>query len=109
MFTFVQLYENCDFHTAFLRLGGTDRRKGERLTDGEKIAAYRARRAVENRKKLEQKKKDDLDEIGREIDACRNKMNASEPLSDEWTEAYNRWMNACRKQAELTGDDLTQL
>lgn len=109
VFTFVQLYENCDFHTAFIRLGGTDRKKGERLTDGEKIAAYRARRAVEDRKKQEQKKKDDLKKIGSEIDFWRDKMNKSEPLSDEWTEAYNQWMIACQKQAELVGDDLTQL
>lgn len=109
IFTFVQLYENCDFHTAFLRLGGTDRPKGSSPTRAEMLSAYRAKRSIEARKEKEEQKKKRLEEVGNDIDLWRDRMNNAEPLSDEWTEAYNHWMMACAKQADISGDDLTQL
>lgn len=101
VFTFVELYEHCDFHTAFLRLGGTDRKKGERLTNKELLDSYRARKAAEARQKAVERKKKDLIAVGEELDRWREQMNAAEPLSDKWTEAYNNWLMACQKQEEI--------
>ena len=105
VFTFVQLYEQCDFHTAFLRLGGTDRRKGERVKRKDLMDAYRAKQAADARKRQVEKKKRRLLEIGEQIDHWRELMKAAEPLTDEWAEAYNHWLIACQEQIELMETD----
>ena len=109
VFTFTQLYQHCDFHTAFLLLGGTDRAKGERQSRKETLELYRAKKAREARIKQEQKMKQQLQEIGLRIDYWRDKLLKAEPMTNEWAEAYNHWQLACYRQAEALGEDLEQL
>lgn len=109
VFTFVQLYQHCDFHTAFLFLGGTDRAKGDRPSRKETIELYRVKRAKEAREKQEHKEKQQLREIGQQIDYWRDKLRTAEPMTNEWAEAYNHWQLSCVKQAWVVGEDLAQL
>ena len=109
VFTFTQLYQHCDFHTAFLLLGGTDRAKGERPSRKETLELYRAKKAREAKAKQEQKMKQHLQEIGERIDYWRDKLREAEPMTDEWAEAYNHWQLVCYRQAEALGMDLDQL
>lgn len=99
VFTFIQLFEHCDFHTAFLRLGGTDR-KG-RPSRADITRSYRARTAREEREKENEKLKQEILDIGKEIDRCREAMKDSKPLSEEWGDAFNKYQAAIQKQEQL--------
>lgn len=109
VFSFVMLYEHCDFHTAFLRLGGTDRAKGERLSRKDLLSTYRAKQAAENRRKKEEQQKRLISEAGDEVALWRDRLREADPMTDEWANAYNHWQIACAKQAWAAGEELTQL
>lgn len=99
VFTFVELYEHCDFHTAFLRLGGTDQRG--KISRKDLMDSYRAKRQAESYKKRLEEKKRMVSDAGKEVDLWRDRLSNAEPMSDNWTEAYNRWQIACEKYEAL--------
>ena len=85
IFSFVQRMENVDFKEAFYSLGGTY----EKPTFSSKLAVYRAKKRIENKKKEECKKQEQLLLIGEKMDIYRDTIRHSEPLSDVWCDCYN--------------------
>ena len=85
IFSFVQRMENVDFKEAFYSLGGTY----EKPTFSSKLAVYRAKKRIENKKKEECKKQEQLFLIGEKMDIYRDTIRHSEPLSDVWCDCYN--------------------
>lgn len=81
IFTFVQMYEQCDFKTAFKILGGTYRKmdKTER-----KIVKSSFQREKEERDRKEKAAADFKYHLARAISGCRKAIEVCEPMSDFW-------------------------
>lgn len=87
IFKFVQNVDNCDFKTAFLKLGGTYQRE-------QNPAAEAIRRAQMNAKSAERARTQEAEagfkrELVRAITMCQCIIEAYEPFSDEWCLAKN--------------------
>ena len=88
IFDFVSQMEDITFREAFFNLGGTYEQKKE--TFGERMSRYHARKEWE----MQQRQKENLEErrkVNSElIDIYRDCLILSAPLSDLWTESYNK-------------------
>lgn len=88
IFDFVSQMEDITFREAFFNLGGTYEQKKE--TFGERMSRYHARKEWE----MQQRQKENLEErrkVNSElIDIYRDYLILSAPLSDLWTESYNK-------------------
>lgn len=88
VFDFVSAMDNLSFREAFLDLGGTYEHREEPFS--ERMARYHARKDREMR----EKQAEDLNkqrQINIElIDTYRDCLILSPPLSDPWTECYNK-------------------
>lgn len=81
LFKFVQEYENCDFKTAFYKLGGNYNHQDKRAS----MVAQRSRERL--KKEREQKELAETQfkrELSQCITICRVGAEYYEPLSDEW-------------------------
>lgn len=85
IFTFVMMMDNLSFKEAFESLGGTNDMS---FTSMVKTRQAKAKREAKKRQEAEEKAK--LKRLYMEIDAYRNIVQESEPLSDLWTYAYNK-------------------
>lgn len=99
IFTFVQMMEDVDFKEAFQRLGGT---YGE-PSFSSRLAVYRSRKQREMARKERERMEDRRWLNCMLISIYRAYMERSEPLSDTWTECYNRLQYQLYLQAELNG------
>lgn len=97
IFTFVQNMDNCDFKTAFGILGGTY----QKPSFSSKMAIYHHRKQMEMRRKEEDRKNQKFQQCLHEIDTNRELVNNSQPLSDEWCEAWNKLQLALYHHGEL--------
>lgn len=98
IFTFAQLMEHCDFKTAFLMLGGEYKEPSFQL----KMAVYRARKQREDRdRKASAERQKLLDNILL-ISVFRRFVEWLPPLSEGWTEAYNRLQLEIYKNEQLS-------
>ena len=88
IFDFVSEMEDITFREAFFELGGTYEHKQE--TFGEQVARYHAQKEREMRRKQDADLKERRRVNNELIDAYRDCLVLSEPLSDLWTESYNR-------------------
>ena len=88
IFDFVSQMEDITFREAFFNLGGTYEQKKE--TFGERMSRYHARKEWE----MQQRQKENLEErrkVNSElIDIYRDRLILTVPLSDLWTESYNK-------------------
>ena len=88
IFDFVSQMEDITFREAFFNLGGTYEQKKE--TFGERMSRYHARKEWE----MQQRQKENLEErrkVNSElIDIYRDCLILTVPLSDLWTESYNK-------------------
>lgn len=102
IFKFVERMEGVSFKDAFLLLGGDypDHK-------GSDFARRMKRYHFEKQREMRQKQKAALDarkqENGRKIDLYRDAMNAAEPLSDAWCDAYNNYQLQLYEQCCLYG------
>lgn len=86
VFTFVQLMDDCDFKTAFKRLGGNYKA----MTRQDKRNIYRAvkRRQTDKNKALSKCKKGH--ELSDRLTECRKALENTTPMSDGWAKAFNK-------------------
>ena len=80
--------ENITFREAFLELGGTYEHKKEKFSD--RVARYHAKKEREQRKRQEEDLKERRKLNNELIDIYRDCLTLSAPLSDLWTESYNK-------------------
>lgn len=88
IFDFVSKMENITFREAFLELGGTYEHKKEKFSD--RVARYHAKKEREQRKRQEEDLKERRKLNNELIDIYRDCLTLSAPLSDLWTESYNK-------------------
>lgn len=88
IFDFISEMEDITFREAFFELGGTYEHKQE--TFGEQMARYHARKEREMRRKRDEDLKERRRVNNELIDTYRDCLVLSEPLSDLWTESYNK-------------------
>lgn len=86
IFDFIQRMDNVGFKEAFHSLGGTY----EKPTFSSKLAAYRAQKRAEMRRKDEYRLQDERQRNNLLIEAYRWGVDHNEPLSDAWCENYNK-------------------
>ena len=87
IFSFVQMYEHCDFKTAFKVLGGTYKqmRPLER-----KIVNARIQRQKEERERKEKAEAEFELHLSRTLSALRIVLRVYEPMSDMWAYAQHQ-------------------
>lgn len=88
IFDFVGKMENITFREAFFELGGTYEHKKE--TFGERMNRYHARKDREMQRKQEEDLREQRRLNNELIDTYRDCLILSVPLSDLWTECYNK-------------------
>lgn len=88
IFDFVGKMENITFREAFFELGGTYEHKKE--TFSERMSRYHARKDREMQLKQEEDLKEQRRLNNELIDTYRDCLILSVPLSDLWTECYNK-------------------
>lgn len=88
IFDFVSEMEDITFREAFFELGGTYEQRKE--TFGERMARYHARKERERRQKQDEDLKEQRKINNELIDIYRDCLTLSAPLSDLWTESYNK-------------------
>lgn len=86
IFAFVQMMDHCDFKTAYIKLGGTYKRK---LKPSEKVALYRAKMAQKTAHNKKMRAEAERRFMLQKIDTLRAIIEKSEPMSDEWCQAKN--------------------
>lgn len=103
IFKFVERMEGVSFKDAFLMLGGDypDKRKESDFARRMKQYHFEKQREMERKQRaaLEEKRRKN----GDLIDKYRDAMNAAEPLSDAWCEAYNKYQLQIYEQCYLYG------
>lgn len=83
----VMQFENCDFKTAYYKLGGTY----ERHSDKERRLATHSRERVKTtRERQERAVKDFKSELAQCIGICRQQIKELPPLSDGWCFFQNK-------------------
>ena len=102
IFTFVQKMDNCDFKSAFYKLGGecdhVDRRA--------KLELFKARKAKEKRLREEAKRKEDVIRNNTLIHASRELFKKSDPLSDDWWYYMDIYHMAIIKDINMEGGEM---
>lgn len=88
IFDFVSQMEDITFREAFFNLGGTYEQKKE--TFGERMSRYHARKEREMRQRQEENLRERRKVNSELIDIYRDCLILSAPLSDLWTESYNK-------------------
>lgn len=88
IFNFISEMENVTFQEAFFELGGTYEQKEE--TFGERMARYHAKKEREWRIRKEEELRERRKINNELIDIYRDCLLLSAPLSDVWTESYNK-------------------
>ena len=88
IFSFVSAMDGLSFREAFLELGGTYGHKKETFSD--RVARYHAKKEREQRKRQEEDLKERRKLNNELIDIYRDCLTLSAPLSDLWTESYNK-------------------
>lgn len=88
IFSFVSAMDGLSFREAFLELGGTYEHKKETFRD--RMARYHAKKEREQRKRQEEDLKERRKLNNELIDIYRDCLTLSAPLSDLWTESYNK-------------------
>lgn len=88
IFSFVSAMDGLSFREAFLELGGTYQQKKETFSD--RLARYHAKKEREQRKRQEEDLKERRKLNNELIDIYRDCLTLSAPLSDLWTESYNK-------------------
>jgi DNA primase len=92
---FVQLYHNLRFDEACEWISGEALTKRSRR---QLAVAEIKRKEKENALK---RTKQELQQVNDSFSGLWHSFLTSEPFSDEWCEAYNKWQVACYKQEEL--------
>lgn len=83
---FVQMIENCDFKTAFIRLGGTY----EHTTENAKLVANTQREQAKKKRELKEKADAEIkNELSYIIELLKEGCKSLEPFSDEWCFCQN--------------------
>ena len=86
VFNFVQTIENCDFKTAFIRLGGIYQHQSEQA----KIVANSKRERAKKQRELKEKADAEIkQELSIAIEIAKQGINILEPFSDEWCQCQN--------------------
>lgn len=86
VFKFIQNMENCDFKTAFIRLGGTYADASENA----RIVANTQREQAKKRKELKDKADAEIkNELSYIIELLKEGAKSLEPFSDEWCICQN--------------------
>ncbi|MCQ2609021.1 MAG: CHC2 zinc finger domain-containing protein [Bacteroidales bacterium] len=87
VFTFVQNMDNCDFKTAFIKLGGTYKA----MSNNERIVANTKRERERKQREMKEAAAAELKaEVGYIMDLLHECGRSLEPFSDEWTYALNK-------------------
>lgn len=99
IFTFVQEMENISFKDAFIELGGVY----QKHSFSSDLALYKARKLREMKQK--EKEREELQKKANMevLEAFRNILNRSEPLSDTWCDAFNGLQKQLYIHGELNG------
>ena len=92
---FVQLHDNLSFEEACKFISGENLDKKTQRH----LAVARLKREREANKKTRLEK--ELKTVNKGLNGLWYKYLTSEPFSDEWTEAYNKWQLLCYKQTEI--------
>lgn len=92
---FVQLHDRLKFDDACKWISG------EELTRRTKYQLAVARVRKNNAARNEDKCRQELKYINAKIGVLWQKFLDSEPLSDEWTQAYNKWQLLAYKQEQI--------
>jgi DNA primase len=95
---FVMLYHNLRFKEACEWISG------EKLSGSakEQLALMRIKRKEAEKKK--KRLREELNNVNKEFTGLWQKVLNSEPLSDEWTSAYNKWQLLCYKQEQIIAE-----
>jgi len=104
IFSFVQAMENCDFKTAFYRLGGKYQHDGNRS----KLSLYRAQKGIEKRKIKEQKIKQKKKDLNSDINLHRSIIRGYEALqiyNDDFWESLEKYYMGLILSENLEGGD----
>lgn len=88
IFSFVSAVDGLSFREAFLELGGTYEHKEEAFSD--RVARYHAKKERERRIRQEEDLKEQRKLNNELIDIYRDCLTLSAPLSNLWTESYNK-------------------
>lgn len=88
VFDFVGDMENLTFQEVFRELGGTYEHKEETFSD--RVARYHAKKERERRIRQEEDLREQRKLNNELIDIYRACLTLSAPLSDLWTESYNK-------------------
>lgn len=103
VFKFVELMDGVAFKDAFLSLGGDYPNQTKKSNFAHKLRQYH----FKQQRKMEEKSRTELDVKKRKnselIDKYRDVMNAAEPLSDAWCQAYNKYQYQIYEQCLLNG------
>ena len=92
---FVQLHDNLSFDEACKWISGEELDRKTKL----QLAVTRVKRK-QNTLKIK-KTKQELAEVNKQLAPLWQKFQASEPLSDEWCDSYNKWQKLVYKQEQL--------
>lgn len=96
VFTFVQNAENCDFKTAFRILGGNYQPNDAMA----KLQRYRNEKSKETRSLKQEKLKEQIKEVYRDLQFYIEGSKTLEPFSDEWCFCVSN-IEPLRYQAEV--------
>lgn len=88
IFSFISAMDGLSFREVFLELGGTYEHKEETFSD--RLARYHAKKERERRIRQEEDLKEQRKINNELIDIYRDCLTLSAPLSDSWTECYNK-------------------
>lgn len=87
VFTFIQKMDNCDFKTAFIKLGGTYKA----MSDNERIVANTKRERERKQRELVEAAETELrHELGFVLSLINYCIKHLEPMSDEWVFCQNK-------------------
>ncbi len=82
IFSFVMMMDNCDFKTAFKKLGGEYSGKG--LSDAAVLKIKQRQIERDRRERILQQAKDKFVQACNAMDKKANELDAMVPMSDEW-------------------------
>lgn len=100
IFKLVQGLENCDFKTAFIKLGGTYKQ----MTDNQRIVANSQRERVRKQRELKEAADKELKtELGVILSLIREGLKVFVPFSEEWNYCQNKKPVIENYWEELTG------
>ena len=86
VFTFVERMDDVDFKTAFIKLGGVY----DKMTPLQRMRIRESNEAQARKRWAEEKAKERRRKELNDIDSCQKRLDALEPLSNEWCEEMDR-------------------